>query len=1084
MTSPSLISRLLARMSVSRKLMLIYLLDLSAVVFITTVLVQEQFVAINFARHEVQGNRYLDAVRDDLLAISRSDGAPLALDDVPARLAATEKAWGEGMQSAQLQQQLAASFKALDAAPPQERIAAVKAVLTNGRLLYTRVGNQSNLILDPDLDSYYTMSLVVLRFPELLELAHSAVSRPDEAAAAPAQLSDRSQYLMLAGQLDALRVGIDNDINEAIAAGGPALAAKLALTGEPLRAALNNFRLQVAALASQAADADAALQLQNLRAAHTRLLSELQPAWARASQALDELLHARISGLFQRMGQRLASALAMLAAILLMVVVVARHITLPLKQLTGVADAVRRSGDHSKRATWRSSDELGQLVLGFNDMLAKLEQEREVQKERAASERAASTQRALVAALPVPMVVTAFDTQELLHANERGLSWLAGRHSDIWDLCLEPEASQRLLAELQDHEAATEFDVRWLGGDTPVWTVLSARRLQYQGQEAVMAAFAPMDRMQLMERSLDLWGKVFEASSEGILILDAQHRIVTANRGFVRLSGHALDSLVGTDPAKLIVPGTLRGGEAAMWEAAAQTGNWQGEVQALRLDGSAYPAWLMISAVGTSAFEPAQHYIATFIDISERKQSEERIRFLAEHDALTELPNRLACTERLRLALQLAQRHGQKVAVLFIDLDNFKSINDTLGHHVGDGLLRQIASSLSKAVRAGDTVSRQGGDEFVIVLGGLQDIDELTQIVDQRLVPHLRQVRDVDGVALRVSCSVGIAVYPEDATDADTLMRHADTAMYQVKADGRDAVRFFNADMTVRAQARRLLETDLRQALESNQLSLYWQPRLDAQTERMVGVEGLLRWKHPVRGMVPPDQFISLAEETGLIVPIGAWVIGEACRQIAEWRQAGVRPFGVSVNLSARQLRDNDLIQIVQGSMQAHGIGRGVLELELTESMVMDGAERNLRQLHALRDLGVSLSIDDFGTGYSSLAYLSRFPIDKLKVDRSFVLEMLNDDTGRAITMAVIGLGHTLGLKVVAEGVEEPRMAQLLREARCDELQGFLFARPMPAPGLLQWLAEREPRALTASPAQPPLGEPRSLSSENLSAIV
>jgi EAL domain-containing protein (putative c-di-GMP-specific phosphodiesterase class I) len=344
----------------------------------------------------------------------------------------------------------------------------------------------------------------------------------------------------------------------------------------------------------------------------------------------------------------------------------------------------------------------------------------------------------------------------------------------------------------------------------------------------------------------------------------------------------------------------------------------------------------------------------------------------------------------------------------------------------------------------------------VIVLGGLQHIDELTHIVDQRLIPRLREVHQVEGTELRVSSSVGIAVYPDDARDADTLLRHADAAMYQAKADGRDTVRFFDAEMTVRAQERRLMESDLRQALELEQLCLHWQPRVDAKTERMVGAEGLLRWQHPVRGLVAPNDFIPLAEETGLIVPIGAWVIAEACRQIEAWRDAGVRPFGVSVNLSARQLRDDNLIAVVKNSMQQHGVAPGVLELELTESMVMDGAERNLRQMHALRALGVSLSIDDFGTGYSSLAYLSRFPIDKLKVDRSFVLDMLADPTGRAITMAVIGLGHTLGLKVVAEGVEEPRMAEMLRLAHCDELQGYLFARPMPSPLLLQWLAGRE----------------------------
>ncbi|MDP1789146.1 MAG: EAL domain-containing protein, partial [Methylibium sp.] len=356
----------------------------------------------------------------------------------------------------------------------------------------------------------------------------------------------------------------------------------------------------------------------------------------------------------------------------------------------------------------------------------------------------------------------------------------------------------------------------------------------------------------------------------------------------------------------------------------------------------------------------------------------------------------------------------------------------------------------------GDTVSRLGGDEFVIVLNGVQHIDEVTHIVDQRLIPLIRQPHLVEGAELHVSCSVGIAIFPDDATDIDELMKHADTAMYQAKAGGKDAAEFFTAEMTQRAESRMQLDADLRRALELGQFELHWQPRVSAAAGVLLGVEGLLRWQHPQRGLVSPAHFIPLAEETGLIVPIGAWVIEQACRQVAAWRAQGLPSFGVSINLSARQLRDDGLTEQVRASMLRHGVPPGVLELELTESMVMDDAERNLRQMHTLRDLGVGLSIDDFGTGYSSLAYLNRFPIDKLKIDRSFVHDMLADPTDRAITMAIIGLGHALGLQVVAEGVEEPRAAALLREARCDELQGFLFGRPMPVTVFEAWLAERE----------------------------
>jgi len=629
----------------------------------------------------------------------------------------------------------------------------------------------------------------------------------------------------------------------------------------------------------------------------------------------------------------------------------------------------------------------------------------------------------------------------------------------------------RFFQQLADRGAVDEFEVRWRVGDEAAWAVLSARRVQFQGHDAVLTAFSPINHLKLMERRLELWAKVFEASGEGILIVDASRQILTANQAFSRHTGYDLQDVVGERPA-LVLPGIDEHGEAsALWTTVNQRGLWHGELLVRRRNGSEYPAWVMVSAVrqspsatlrrhgdagapGPSALamgHEISHYIFTSIDISDRKKSEQRIQFLAQHDVLTELPNRSLCIERLRMALQQAQRSGHQVAVLFIDLDRFKDINDTLGHHFGDGLLRSVASRLQEAVRAGDTVSRLGGDEFVVVLGAVANAGEVSHIVNERLIPRIRTPHVVNGAELHVSCSVGIAIHPQDGEDIDTLMRNADTAMYQAKAAGRDSAQFYAADMTERAQFRHQLDSDLRRALEQAQFCLHWQPRINAINGSIAGAEGLLRWLHPERGMVAPGEFIALAEETGLIVPIGAWVIDEACCQIARWRLEGLHLGNVSINLSARQLRDDNLIDVVRDAMQRHAVPPGMLELELTESMVMEDAEGNLRQMHALRALGVSLSIDDFGTGYSSLAYLNRFPIDKLKIDRSFVHDMLVDRTDRAITMAVIGLGHTLGLKVVAEGVEHAGEAAILRDAGCDELQGYLFGRPMPAQLLFDW---------------------------------
>ena len=1057
--------RLLSRLSVSRKLMLIYLLDLSAVIYVSGILINEKFIAIDFARKEVQGNAYVEGVRDAL-----TDAAHAGIGQSARRATLTaraesvvqaEQAHGAGMQSAASAQLLVQALRTAAVAPLADA-QTVDRVLAQGRELLTRVANQSNLILDPDLDSYYTMSLLALRYPELLEQVQGLGRLLQGGTAVQPKAEQRTQFLIFEGRLDATAQGIASDHAEAYAAGGAGLRAALQPAQGELAEALRAFRQSARRLAEDGATGQALAEAQ---AAQSRLIDALQRSWGASSTAMAGLLQARIDGLYARMWLHLGTALVLLLAILVIVTLVARSISRPLRHLSGVADTVRRTGDHTLRAQWNSSDEIGRLVAAFNEMLQQLDHERETQQELAASARAADAQRSLVESTPIALVVTSIPGHEVLHANPPAEAWLAGRRLDPWKVGLEPAVRTRFFQQLSDRGEVNEFEVRWLAGAEPAWAVLSARRLSYQGQDALLTAFAPINHLKLMERRLELWAKVFEASSEGILIVDAQQRILSANQAFTRHSGYELQDVIGEKPALLLGGDEGAALPEALWHTVALRGTWQGELTLRRRNGSQYPAWVMVSTVrqGGGWVQQAtrhgggeiSHYIFTSIDISDRKRSEQRIRFLAEHDVLTELPNRSLCTERLRMAVQQAQRSGQKVAVLFIDLDRFKDINDSLGHHIGDGLLRSVAARLVDAVRAGDTVSRLGGDEFVVVLNGLDSVHEAAHIVHERLIPRVRQPHPVEGAELHVSCSVGIAIYPDDASDLDTLMRHADTAMYQAKAGGKDKAQFFAAEMTERAEKRLQLEGHLRHAVERGQLELHWQPRIDAITGAMAGVEGLLRWNHPELGKVPPVQFIPLAEESGLIVPIGAWVVEAACAQIAAWRDAGLPPFFVSINLSARQLRDEGLIDIVQDQLHRYRVPRGQLELELTESMVMDNAEGNLRQLHALRALGTGLAIDDFGTGYSSLAYLNRFPITKLKIDRSFVSDMLGDPTDRAITMSIIGLGHTLGLQVVAEGVELPGQAALLREAGCDELQGYLFGRPMSAEDLGPWLTVR-----------------------------
>jgi len=1044
--------KLLGRLSVSRKLLLIFLLDMSAVAYVSGIMLNEKYLAIDFARKELAGNAYIAALRPVMLSLAEwtpFDGA--GVDWVPhaGAVRAAQARFGGDMASADAALAFEAALGRLG--HPGQPADAVVDAAERGRELITRLGNQSNLILDPDLDSYYTMSVVLLRLPELLALSTDYVRTPltDEQCA--------TRLLLLEGRLDALLQGLQSDYREACAANAPrTLCPQL----EPGRKALVSAAAQLRDAGRQrAAPADEATEA-GLQAAHARLVRAIDGAWSGSATALDQLIDARIHGFFARMWLHLGTALSLLCLILTAVWFVARSIAKPLRSLARVMDQVASTGNHALRAAWDSHDEIGRLVRGFNGMLAQLDRGRVLQQELAASARAAEVQRELVGALPIPMVVTSVPDHRVLHANLPARAWLGASDEDPWRRGLEPSVRARFFQQLADRDSVDEFEVHWQQGQQghagAAWAVLSARRLSFLGQDAVLTAFTPVNHLKLMERRLQLWAKVFQASSEGILIVDPARRILSANSAFCQSTRYELGDLVGEPLACFEAEdGSSDEPLRQAWHVADVRGSWQGEVRTRRRDGSGFPAWMMVSAVRDgpalqqATAEAAEqghsvsHYIVTCIDISDRKGHEERIRFLAQHDVLTELPNRSLCVERLGAALSAARSSGRRVGVLFIDLDRFKTINDSLGHHVGDGLLRSVSRRLLEAVRGRDTVCRLGGDEFVVILQDVQNHEEIRHIVDERLVPRIRAPHDVGGAELHVSCSVGVAVFPDDAQEIDSLMRHADAAMYQAKAAGRDAARFFTPELNREVQDRLAIESRLRHAVERGELRLAVQPRIDARTRRTVGVEALLRWHHPELGEVPPNRFIPVAEEAGLIGAIGGWVIDEACAMIARWCKAGLPPVPVAINVSTLQLRSGDLPQRLQDAIALHRVPRGALEVELTESFLMDSVEANLAQLHAIKALGVTLAVDDFGTGYSSLTYLNRFPIDRLKVDRSFVRNMLEDPTSHAIVRAIIGLGHTLGMRVVAEGVETEPVAQVLQACQCDEFQGYLFGRPM-----------------------------------------
>lgn len=462
---------------------------------------------------------------------------------------------------------------------------------------------------------------------------------------------------------------------------------------------------------------------------------------------------------------------------------------------------------------------------------------------------------------------------------------------------------------------------------------------------------------------------------------------------------------------------------------------------------------------------PGGGYVATYTDITERKQTEARMRHLAVHDVLTSLPNRTLFLDRLRQALLTARRFQRGVTVLFVDLDRFKDINDHFGHDVGDLMIQEMGQRLSRIIRDSDTAARLGGDEFAIIQTDVQNIED-TIVLAQRIIDELCQPFDCRGIRLHSTASVGITLFPEDGENPEQLVKNADMAMYAAKAEGRNNYRFFLPSMHERVKERKTIEEDLRNALDHDQLELYYQPKIDCQTEEVVGAEALVRWHHPERGLILPGEFISVAEECGLINRLGSWVLREACRQTQKWRNDGMPNMKVAVNLSPAQFQDAELVATVTHSLEDMNLPEGTLELELTESILMNNPEKAVSTLNELKNLGVRISIDDFGTGYSSLNYLKRFPVSTIKIDRSFVNDINVDPDDKAIVDAVIGLGHSLNLDVVAEGVEEPEQHEYLREKGCDFIQGFLFSKPLPVPTFEEWVRQRREKLREKVPAK------------------
>jgi diguanylate cyclase (GGDEF)-like protein/PAS domain S-box-containing protein len=558
------------------------------------------------------------------------------------------------------------------------------------------------------------------------------------------------------------------------------------------------------------------------------------------------------------------------------------------------------------------------------------------------------------------------------------------------------------------------------------------------------------------EDQLRMNATVFDTTSEGIMVTDADNLIKTVNPAFSRITGYEAQEVLGRSPTILNSGRHADAFYEQLWSSVLQNGYWSGEIWNRRKDGSVFPEWLSIAAIKDDK-GIVKEFVAVFSDITKHKQDEEKIRYQANFDALTGLPNRSLLMDRLTQAILSANREHWKLALLFIDLDQFKVVNDTFGHVTGDELLQQVAERIRSSVREADTVARFGGDEFVILLQDIGDLDAAA-LVASKVIETLTRAFTLYEREIYIGASVGITIYPDDAATAGALLRNADMAMYQAKERGRNNYQFFTASMQRQTIERQQLEQDLRQALKRNELELYYQPVISAETGRATSLEALVRWNHPKKGMILPDIFIPVAEDSGQIGPIGKWVIMRACEQLREWHQYGHDQLSVAVNLSSRQRELGLELDYLEEVLRVTGLDAAFLTLEITESLLMRDTEEAVDWLGSFKALGVKLSVDDFGTGYSSLSYLKRFPVDILKIDRSFINDLPEDVDSASLVNTIIAMAKTLKLTLVAEGVETREQVDFLVSAGCDTLQGFYFSRPLSVSALTDWL-ERDSRA-------------------------
>ncbi len=616
-----------------------------------------------------------------------------------------------------------------------------------------------------------------------------------------------------------------------------------------------------------------------------------------------------------------------------------------------------------------------------------------------------------------------------------------GHLQEYWRRCVEGEPQLFEWRARRAHDG-NEFDVE-----------VYLSRVRNGRQNLILAMVRDITERQTMVRELRLFQRVFDNAIEGIAVTDADGTIVSVNPAFTTITGYSAEEAIGQNPRILKSDRHDKAFYREMWDSLITHGQWSGEIWNRRKDGEAYPEWLNITAIGQDVSDPL-YYVSVFHDITEMKQKEKQIRYQALHDALTGLPNRVLFQDRLQVSLKRAQREPFEIAVVFFDLDNFKNINDSLGHSAGDMLLQQIAQRLGRIVRSQDTLGRLGGDEFVMMIAAPEVSRVAVDIVD-RLLGSLEKPFHIDGQELFVTVSIGLAFYPSDARDAEELVVNADLAMYRAKHQGKNQYEFYSAEMNAPVHERLELEFNLRRAIEREEFSIVLHPKFEVSGRRLTGMEALVRWTRPDGENVPPDRFIPVAEDAGLIDRIDIMVLEQTCEAVRELVACSDGELRVAVNLSSRHLYHPYLVEQVLGVLQRTGFPASNLEVEVTETALMLEIERAAAKLAELASHGIHISVDDFGTGYSSLYYLKKLPVDCVKIDRSFVADLDHNSDDAEIVAGIIAMAQNLQLRVVAEGVETKQQLEYLQRQGCDEVQGYYLSRPLSPPEFERFLLER-----------------------------